>query len=392
MITSAGKVNNHIHDDIALIVLSKLPLKSLTRFGCVRKSWSFLLENPYFKTMFRRNFLYKNHSYYNDTSLFLRYDASWIDVEVRRFSPKPRGVFSLSGERFENKAELDWPNLFCEDRTHFKICGYTSVNGIICIYYNSKGRVVLWNPSTKEIKVIPSSPFASRPSLTHLHLHGFGYDHITNNYKRIRHAVFSPKTYKTGKNITYSLWEVYCLKSNSWRNLDVDMPTCPRDKVGGHVYMDGVCHWLSKSKTDDYQYRTYNENYLVSFNLTTEMFITTSILTNMNDIDYRYLAVLNGSIVLISNFAKTTIFHISILGEVGVKESWTKLFTMELHDIDWHIGVGKNGDIFFIKKDDELICFNLSTQKIQPLGVKGGYYSQIITYKESLVSIEREIH
>ncbi|AET00914.1 putative F-box domain-containing protein [Medicago truncatula] len=382
VIAADGKVNNHIHDDIAIIILSKLPLKSLTRFGCVRKSWSFLLDNPYFKTMFRRNFLYKNHSYYNDTSLFLRYNRSWFDTDVISGYPaRHGGLFSLSGERFENRVELDWPNLFSDDRIHFKICGYTSVNGIICIDYNSQGRVVLWNLATKENKIIPSSPFASQPSLNYLHLHGFGYDHIRNNYKLIRHAIIYPTTCNMGKNTPYSLWEIYCLKSNSWRKLDVDMPSSSRHKVGGHVYMDGVCHWLSK---------TYNKNYLVSFNLTTEMFVTTSILTNTNDIDYRYLAMLNRSIALISNFANTTTFHISILGEVGVKESWTKLFTIKLHDIGWPIGVSKNGDIFFRKNDDELVCFNLSTQRIQQFGVKGGYYSQIITYKESLVSIERE--
>jgi molecular chaperone HtpG len=315
--------------------------------------------------MFRRNFLRKNHSYYNDTSLFLCYDRSWIDSGT---ISKSWGVFSLFGERFENMVELDWPNLFHQDPPYFKICGYTSVNDIICIDYNFGGRVALWNPATKEIKVIPSSPFASQPSMTHLHLHGFGYDHVGDNYKLIRQAIFSPTTYamrdRTWKDTPYSLWEIYCLQSNSWRKLHVDMPACSPDKAGGHVYMDGVCHWLSKSKTHVYHYETYNENYLVSFNLTTEMFVTTSIPTNMNDIGYRYLAVLNGSIALISNFANATTFHISILGEVGMKESWTTLFTLELHDIKWPIGMGKNGDIFFIKEDGELIRYNLSTQRI----------------------------
>lgn len=45
------KVRNHIHDDIAFSILSKLPLKSLKRFEYVRKSWSQLLENPQFMSM-----------------------------------------------------------------------------------------------------------------------------------------------------------------------------------------------------------------------------------------------------------------------------------------------------------------------------------------------------
>jgi hypothetical protein len=40
------------------------------------------------------------------------------------------------------------------------------------------------------------------------------------------------------------------------------------------------------------------------------------------------LVVLNGSIALISYHDKMNTFHVSILGEVGMKESWTRLFTV----------------------------------------------------------------
>ncbi|TKY47513.1 Heat shock protein 83 [Spatholobus suberectus] len=38
------KLRNHLPDDLALSILSKLPLKSLKRFGCVCKSWALLFE------------------------------------------------------------------------------------------------------------------------------------------------------------------------------------------------------------------------------------------------------------------------------------------------------------------------------------------------------------
>lgn len=116
---------------------------------------------------------------------------------------------------------------------------------------------------------------------------------------------------------------------------------------------------------------------------------------NMNDIDsrqvFRHLNVLNGSIGLISNYVESTTFHISILDEVGVKESWIKLFIVGLLTCVEHpIGVGKNGDIFLKKKDNKLVCFNLISQKIEELGVKGetGQSCQIIVYEESLLPIE----
>jgi len=129
-----------------------------------------------------------------------------------------------------------------------------------------------------------------------------------------------------------------------------------------------------------------------------EVFVKTSIPSNMVDIDiafntrlvFRHLNVLNGSIGWISNYAGTTTFHISVLGEVGVKESWTKLFIVgPLSCVEHPIGVGMKGNIFFIKKDNELVSYNLSTQRIEELGVKGGQFSsRIMVYKESLLPID----
>jgi len=123
--------SNHIHDDVAFVVLSKLPLKSLIRFCCVQKSWTLLVENPYFMSIFRRNFLCKDHSCYNDTSFLLYRSFGVTDT----FQPT---LYSLSGERFENMIQLDWPNPFRE-QFYFYVCGSSSVNGIVCL--KDAGRV-----------------------------------------------------------------------------------------------------------------------------------------------------------------------------------------------------------------------------------------------------------
>ena len=144
--------------------------------------------------------------------------------------------------------------------------------------------------------------------------------------------------------------------------LDVDMPCRYQNSVGGHVYTDGVCHWwiISESETCD-------EVYLVSFNLSDEVFTKTYTPSNMDDtgidisndtrVVFRHLMLLNGSICWISNYNElTTTFHISILGEVGVKESRTKLFMVgPLSYIEYPIGVGKKGNIIFRRNDDELV-------------------------------------
>ncbi|XP_045829141.1 F-box protein CPR1-like [Trifolium pratense] len=396
------KVSNHIYDDPAFVILSKLPLKSLIRFRCVRKSWSVLFQNSYFMDMFRRNFLSKDHSYYNDTSLLLYHFAPWDDGNY-----EPSALYSLFGERFEKTVKIDWPNLY-QVPYYFNIYGSVSVNGIFCIEdigrvgsigqgcnIEELGRIALWNPATDECKVIPPSPFPFESPCWDplIEFHGFGYCQGSDDYKVIRHLTFFPRTdgdreetWKDGYH--ESLWEIYCLKYNSWRKLDLDMPT--QFAGGAGVYTDGVCHWWGESESQNDV-----EVYLVSFYLNNETFVKTSIPSNMDYIDsaivFRHLNILNGSIGLISNYAETGTFHISILGEVGIKESWIKLFIVgPLPCVEHPIGIGKKGDIFFRKKDNELVWFNLNTQKIEEIGFKGDSYCQILIYKESFLPFLKE--
>jgi hypothetical protein len=105
------------------------------------------------------------------------------------------------------------------------------------------------------------------------------------------------------------------------------------------------------------------------------------------------LTVLNNSIALIFFPMNTNIFHISILGEVGVKESWIKLFTVEIPCAlsTFPIGVGMNGEIVFANDENKLLLFDLNTDKIVELGLKRRdrlTLGQIKVYKKSLLPIK----
>lgn len=64
---SEKKVRNHIPNDLAFSILSKLPLKSFKRFECVCKPWALLFENSCSALIF----LSIPHFDYNDTSVLL---------------------------------------------------------------------------------------------------------------------------------------------------------------------------------------------------------------------------------------------------------------------------------------------------------------------------------
>jgi len=254
--------------------------------------------------------------------------------------------------------------------------------------------LLLWNPSIEEVKVIPHDLSVSIPSnvIDRYQYHGFGYDYVRDDYKVIRDVDFYPDInyyLDAKKNVTSEylylfynpLWEIYSLKSNSWKKIDLDMPAnnLNAEFVLERVYTNGVCHWLGQRKTD------IDKNYLVSFDLGNEVFFMTSMPSYMDDsidskLEDTHLMLLNESIALISNDAEINTFHISILGEIGGKESWTKLFIIRpLICLGLPIGVGNNGDIFFVKEDEELVKYDLSTNTI----LRAWHYRRSLLFSDS---------
>ncbi|PNX71732.1 F-box protein [Trifolium pratense] len=371
--------SNYIPDHLSFSILSKLPVKSLKRFSCVHKSWSRLTQNPNFINIFRNNLISNSHPLYGgdgDVSLVLNQFVGTYDWNI----------YLISGKKFEKKVKLDLPLPF-----HLPQVGVTpirvvdsAINGILCIY-DCDGvhtTTVLWNPATEEKIVIPPghAEFQSE-FMTQIFPHGFGYDRVGDDYKIIQHV-----NYYTIDDENHLLhledvmpdpfWEIFSLRSNSWRKIDFDMPTI-YSIFNSAVYFNGMCHWLGESDT-----------LLVSFKLCNEVYFVTPLPLEDTQYDDDFvvsLTVLNESVAIITNWKNTTSFQISILGEFGVEESWIRLFDVELlSTIERLIGAGEKGNIFFRRDDGELVCFDLTTGLIEEIGIKGERcWCQIAIYKKN---------
>ncbi|CAJ1965392.1 unnamed protein product [Sphenostylis stenocarpa] len=136
--------------------------------------------------------------------------------------------------------------------------------------------------------------------------------------------------------------------------LDVDMPFCHAHRASVELYLDGNVS-LVDIGDDTFDAKSVQ----------------------------RQLVVLNEYITLITSYAKTATMHISVLGEIGVKESWTNLFVVGPFPCSERpIGIGKKF-VFFQKKDKKLAYFDLSNQTMEELNIEGGVLgSQIVLYKE----------
>ncbi|XP_058734101.1 F-box protein CPR1-like [Vicia villosa] len=392
------KVSIFLPHDLVLFILSKLPIRELKRFQCVCKSWCGLFKNPHFINMHTNHHTRYNHSCDGDTFLVLHKSLHEEYGESLRCE-----FYWFSSDKFENWVKLDWPSQFQNDDCNIYIVGSVSINGILCLKQRLKTRqLVLWNPTTTESKVIPPSPLENRPSNRSpwVFLHGFGYDHVCDDYKIIQMIDFFPKVEDNvrGENgdliwedKSYDpLWEIYSLKTNSWKKLDFDMRNCYHYSIvkAMGVYTDGLFHWWAKSET-----KNIGEN-LLSFDFSTEMLIKTPMPT---DIDHRYavrnLVNLDGSIALISNYPEAAAFDISILGKIGVRESWIKIIDGSLPFVGYPIGVGKSNNVVISNEDGEEVILishesvwvDLSTPLFGKLHVNGDKLGscQMGRYKKS---------
>ncbi|XP_058776578.1 F-box/kelch-repeat protein At3g06240-like [Vicia villosa] len=352
---STEKVSNHVPSDLTMLIISKLPLKSLVRFRCIHKSWSLLFENPHFMNMYRINFVSNdNFSYDDDSCLTLEFTMSSHGLCTT--------LFSLYGYRFENKVKLDLSPLFQEDNECIKILG-SPIDETICLYNGFQiPKIIFWNLSTKDFKVLPPSPIESQPPYYKFvfSLMGFGYDHVRDDHKVIRNAIEWTQFDFEDTQSNEFIWELYSLRNNSWRKLDVDI-SLGFVTLGSQFHTYGMCHWGDE-----------DENCLVSFDLSSEVFFKTPLPLHRDDnVYYKFmdkrLMALNGSIAFITTYATrygttTHTLCISILGEYGVKKSWIKLFNVESLPsyFDRPIGAGSKGDIFFKTKYNELQSVSVS--------------------------------
>jgi len=381
----AQNLGNHLPDHLVFNTLFKLPLKSIKRFGCLCKSWALLLENSNFMNHFRINFISNKHSYYDDTTLLL-----CLTLFYNRINYKS-SLYSLFGKKFQNIEILNWPNPHIEG--HGPGCffvGSSSINGIICFYLRDTGIVHLWNPSTNEFKVTPPSPIEDVPYYIDklISYNGFGYDCARDDYKVIRTIYYFEVTDldedNHGEWDFVALSEIYSLRSNSWRKVEIDADLSCQG-LNNKLYLDGMCHWLT-----DYG------KCLVSFDLSNKVCYTIPTPLDIPEEMYndfsiylvnKYLFLLNGSIALMSKYGDTTIFYISILVELGKKETWTKLFTIgPIPPLSFPIGARNMGNILFQTVDGELAWFDLSTNLIDKLDVNVDRGKcQIIVYKKNIL-------
>ncbi|XP_026433858.1 F-box protein CPR1-like [Papaver somniferum] len=194
--------------EIRYEILLRLPVKSLLACKWVCKNWYTLISTS--------GFVKSHITIQKNNSILMLKDDSIHLYSIGYDSLPPSSVCEIK----DNVIMMDHPLKCvgiltkCSSRSCIGFLG--SSNDLICIWllcfcYQPIGfreSFCLWNPATREYKKLPESPIGFNRG--NVFIHGFGYDHKTDDYK-LAIGVEAPGSKDT------TLVQVHTLASNLWK-------------------------------------------------------------------------------------------------------------------------------------------------------------------------------
>ncbi|KAG4113470.1 hypothetical protein ERO13_D13G225750v2, partial [Gossypium hirsutum] len=272
---------NEVADMVLMKILSKLASKSVIRFMNVCKSWRSSLGTSYFWTQHQHNGLKSN---------------------------KLRLLIKCYHQNAHSKTTYFSGSIFYS----------WSMNGLLCLHNHDD--IAIWNPSTREITILPPPPMQLDP-VYDVNLLNVGFDYKTNDYK-IPISFGFP---------TYSYIYDDCINRCFYWML-----------VG-----DFDLHVLSLDLADE-KFSTLLAPYHDCF-----------LIHKWNFFDFSGSL---GVIFRIDRRAKSN-FESWVM-----KESWNKVLNIEsIYGVDYPMGFWKNGGLFFSGLNNELLLFDPNVGEFEGL-------------------------
>jgi F-box interacting protein len=176
--------------------------------------------------------------------------------------------------------------------------------------------------------------------------------------------------------------EVYSLSGGSWRLLDLQVPMyfgfliCSRT-----LALDGAFIWWMPG------------HYIVAFDFSDEVFRTMPLPRLSSYCESSNISLLNGRVALLafsgSEMNAKCSLEVWVLLEFGVKESWTRLTTIELPmGLEMPLGFWRRGELFMESSEGQLVLYDPFTRTKKNLQIDAIKRSfQIVLHTESSVAV-----
>ncbi|XWS66120.1 hypothetical protein CRYUN_Cryun05aG0172900 [Craigia yunnanensis] len=355
--------------DMLTEIVLKLPVKSIIRFKCVSKTWCDLFKNPSFASQ------HLSLSKKNNYLLVDYHDSNNEDKVVMHLF-----VYQTLVSYHDLHQQL--PNHFTD--MHISFCVY---NGLFCLPDRITSRITLWNPATREFRILPECNQNIPPKVENCrHILGFGLDPLSDDYKVIYIRTYVDREKKRrGRHHA-----IYRMSTDAWRVLEEDdvrffkdLHICPNYS---NACVNGVYYWqvskLLHSGLLDYK--------VLAFHLGTEVFqLIQSPLSGHG----KLLPLQDDRISIwdterIERSERSN--EIWVLNDEG---HWTKLLKIDpLLKVERMFGFWKNSKVFVESESGQLLLYDLDSKEFSDVGIKASEAGDldVYTYEESLVAIGRE--
>ncbi|CAJ2638940.1 unnamed protein product [Trifolium pratense] len=327
--------------DLISEILCNLPVKLLLQLQCVCKSWKSLISDHNFaKKHLRKSTPRLMVSIINNRHK----NVSLFD------SPIPSLFSTLKIQRTKLRFPNSLKNKYCSPS------GVCSCDGILC-FVADNGSFVLWNPSIRKFKILP--PLNNAPNGGPASYFGFGYDHLTNNYKVVAVSL---------KEVS-----VYILGTDFWRTIQ-DFPHSSCSESSG-VFVSGTINWLTEYY--DHDGASSISRVIVSLDLAKETYQKLS-LPDLNNSLWT-LGVLKDCLCICARSWGGKFLEVWVMNEFGNKESWAKLHTVSYTGDGGPYVIGKP---LYIYEDNKLLM-DFRDLEIGMVKLKLGFYD----YKKDTLKI-----
>ncbi|CAI9772593.1 unnamed protein product [Fraxinus pennsylvanica] len=369
---------NCLPHEIALDILSRLPIKSViqSRFAC--RSWNLLSHDLQLVNMHMSRALICQR-------LCLIFHSDYPIRNQLHF------VEFSDVDDNEIVRKIDTP--FVGSTPEFNMIG--SCNGLLCLIDSLLAdSIYIYNPFTRDYKVLPKSvEFEDQIVIV-----GFGFHPITKEYKVIK-IVYYPNAYNleiprhfrrlTNMSSRRSDVEIFNLGTNEWRSIG-EAPYRLEKRSSPGVLLSGRLHWMSQR--GNYNWR--RDRIIVSFDLVDDSFQEIPRPDTGRSWTNGHLAVLGGCLSAAVPFrGGNGALDIWVMKEYGVKDSWVKEFTVGAYSPRfilpklkkpyriWKNFLGrrfvriicllKNGDILVEYRGGTLVSYNPDSEIFKEVSFRG---------------------
>ncbi|KAG5237605.1 F-box/kelch-repeat protein [Salix suchowensis] len=236
----------------------------------------------------------------------------------------------------------------------FDIIG--SCNGVVCLSdIDHQGRtksLILWNPTIRKHLNLPLPKLCGPHSATW----GFGFDLSSDDYK----------------------FQVFSLKRRSWERINyrpalgpfcVAPEACKNSGYCNQVAFNGILHWLVYREENDSRH-----SFVLSFDLSNDKFGEIMLPQRLARVDIFWMVISEFDDSLAALFYRRDAKSVDVwfMREYGVRNSWDRLYRIQVDGFTRAMVFRKNGEILMTKHgSDEVVSCNPRTQASRNFGNLG---------------------